>query len=377
VQLLRIVSLLAGTASVPLTYLVGLRTVGRRAAAVAATLVALSPFLIFYSPEARAYALMMFLVLASTLALLKALERQRVAWWALYAGLSCAAIYTHYTALFVLAAQFVWAFFRYPGARRALLGANLAAALGFLPWLPALIKNTRSVGTTVFAILEPFNLHAVGHDLGHWSIAHPYIALTSVPGTFAIVMIVAGILAACFGIVIRRRHHPKLTSAAVLPILLAVAAPFGLAVYSSFANSVWDVRNLISSWPGLALVVGGVLTAVGRPLYFASVGLPYALLPATPAGVLARQAELGDRDGKLFVIAPGSVPVSALLHGAHIDPRAALGPVFGSGTSGRLFATISPPVSAFVRAISPRFRPIETRTFPGFLPLSLYVFQRR
>ena len=50
---LRIVPLLAGLASIPLTYLLGLRTVGRPAALVGAALVALSPFQIFYATEAQ------------------------------------------------------------------------------------------------------------------------------------------------------------------------------------------------------------------------------------------------------------------------------------------------------------------------------------
>ncbi len=53
-----------------------MRTVGRRAALVAAALTALSPFLIFYSAEARGYELMIALVLVSTLALLRAVEQR-------------------------------------------------------------------------------------------------------------------------------------------------------------------------------------------------------------------------------------------------------------------------------------------------------------
>src|SRR5947209_6704244 len=91
-QLLRLVPLLAGLVSIPLTYAVGARTVGRRAAIVGASLVALSPFLIFYSTEARAYAPVMALTLGSTLALLKALEQRRAIWLIEYAVLSCAAV---------------------------------------------------------------------------------------------------------------------------------------------------------------------------------------------------------------------------------------------------------------------------------------------
>src|SRR5215210_2218122 len=51
-EALRLVSLLSGLAAIPLTYLLGLRTVGAAAAAVGAALIALSPFQIVYATEA-------------------------------------------------------------------------------------------------------------------------------------------------------------------------------------------------------------------------------------------------------------------------------------------------------------------------------------
>jgi len=48
-ETLRLFPLLAGTATIPLTYLIGARLLSRAAAATGALLVALSPFLIFFS----------------------------------------------------------------------------------------------------------------------------------------------------------------------------------------------------------------------------------------------------------------------------------------------------------------------------------------
>src|SRR4051812_35454695 len=61
-ELVPLPSLIAGIALIPLVYLIGERTVGRRAAVVGAALVALSPFLAYYSAEARGYQLMVTLV---------------------------------------------------------------------------------------------------------------------------------------------------------------------------------------------------------------------------------------------------------------------------------------------------------------------------
>ena len=51
----------AGTLTIPVVYLVGRHVGGRRIAAAASILAALSPALIWYSQEARAYAVLVLL----------------------------------------------------------------------------------------------------------------------------------------------------------------------------------------------------------------------------------------------------------------------------------------------------------------------------
>src|SRR5947209_14693246 len=101
-ELLRLPALLAGTATIPLIYRLGVETVGRRAALLAAALTTFAPFMIYYSAEARAYGLLMFLVTGAILSLLLALRIGRRRYWGLYAVCAAAAFYDHYTALFVL-----------------------------------------------------------------------------------------------------------------------------------------------------------------------------------------------------------------------------------------------------------------------------------
>ena len=109
-ELLRLPSLLAGVAAIPLTYLLGARTIGRPAAVVGATLVALSPFQILFSTEARSFALLMLLTLLSThrLAAGDRGEACRVV-GGLRRLLACATMYANYTSVFLLAGQFLWA----------------------------------------------------------------------------------------------------------------------------------------------------------------------------------------------------------------------------------------------------------------------------
>jgi mannosyltransferase len=166
-QTLRLPSMVGGLAAIPLVYALGARTVGRLAGLLAAALVALSPFLIFYSTEARSYAVLMFLALASTYALVCALQTGRRRWWALYAVASCAAMYTHYTGLFVLVAQALWALWAHREAWRALLIANGAAAVGYIPWLGGYSQDANSPGARVIEAIHPFGAGTAARDFGH------------------------------------------------------------------------------------------------------------------------------------------------------------------------------------------------------------------
>src|SRR4051812_43115831 len=97
-ELVRLPSVLAGTSSVPLVYVLGREAFSRASGLVAAACIALSPFAIFYGTEARGYSLVAALVVLSTVALLQALRDGRRRWWLLHGAAALAALYTHYIA---------------------------------------------------------------------------------------------------------------------------------------------------------------------------------------------------------------------------------------------------------------------------------------
>jgi Dolichyl-phosphate-mannose-protein mannosyltransferase len=282
---MRLPSLLAGTAAIPLVYLLGMRTVSRAAGLVAAAVMALSPFMIYYSTEARSYALMIALLIGSTLALLAAVESRRARWWVVYAVCSCGALYSHYTAVFPLAAQFVWALWAHREAIRALLLANLGVLLGFAPWIPGFIDDSNSPTQKILSSLEPFTYHAVRLALENWSVGYPYVRTAAVPGNLAALLIAAGVViaAAAGGLRawrwLRSSSLPlgaalrRIPPGIVLVAMLALATPVGEAVYSAFGTNLLGARNMNASWPGLALAIGAVVTAAGPMLSFACAAL--------------------------------------------------------------------------------------------------------
>ncbi len=133
---LRSLSALAGVLTVWFVYLLGKRLYGGRAGLVAAALAALSPLGIYYSQEARMYALLALVTVAA-------------AWFGLgdrpvdYAAMGvlvAAGLYTHYTFPIVWAPiALILPFASDAPLRKRVAGwagAHLLAVVLFLPWLP-------------------------------------------------------------------------------------------------------------------------------------------------------------------------------------------------------------------------------------------------
>lgn len=112
---LRLLSALAGVATVPVAWAIGRELQGpptRRAALAGAAFVATCPLFVWYSQEARAYGLFVLLSSLAFLYFLRALAEptnRRLGAFALTASL---ALLTHYFAVFLLAPTIVWLLWR-------------------------------------------------------------------------------------------------------------------------------------------------------------------------------------------------------------------------------------------------------------------------
>src|SRR4051812_920131 len=276
-ELLRAPSLIAGALTIPLVYGIGVRTVGRRAALVAAALTTLSPFLVYYSAEARGYALMVALLLGSTLCLLVAIERGGAGWWTAYAACTAGAAYSHYTCVFVLVAQLGWALWAHPGARRPALLANAGAVVAFLPWLSGLRSDLNSPTTKILSALQHVDAGYLRQAVGHWAIGFPYVSdttrLRALPGTAGLLLLAAAGLLALVG---TWHWLHRLDRPAILVLLLALATPVGELLASALGSNLFGTRNLAASWPGTALLVAALLVAAGPRLGVLAAGLAVA-----------------------------------------------------------------------------------------------------
>jgi mannosyltransferase len=130
---IRSLSALLGTATVPTAYLAGKELISPRVGLMTAALVATNPLLIWYSQEARSYALLVLLAALSFLFFTRALaHRESFLSWAL---VSILALATHYFAVFLIVPEALWLLVDSHRRRPALASvtAVFVAGAGLLP----------------------------------------------------------------------------------------------------------------------------------------------------------------------------------------------------------------------------------------------------
>lgn len=253
---LRLPSALLGVLAVILMYPLGTMLAGRTAGLAAAALLAVSPFHIWYSTEARMYALLAAAGLAFLLATLKVLQRPSPPWLIALALTGALFLYSHIYALLGFAAVGtvcgVLALQDLVG-RRTLRGSNaflacLAMAgstLLFLPWLLILASRARSVA-----------------EEGFW-IAYPDLAflkgmIFSMSGSLVLFWLLAAL--AGIGLLLMlvpfRRNDAAPSSRRALPVCLAYTfgPPLLAYLYSVLLQPILFDRYLIATWPGLLLL---------------------------------------------------------------------------------------------------------------------------
>jgi hypothetical protein len=97
-------SIAAGVLLVPVVYALGAELYDRRTGVAAALLTAVAPILVWYSQEARGYALETLFATLAVLGCARAVRHGRRRDWALHAVASALAVWTHWFAIFLVAA---------------------------------------------------------------------------------------------------------------------------------------------------------------------------------------------------------------------------------------------------------------------------------
>lgn len=359
-ELIRLPSLIAGMLSIPLTYLVGTRAVGRTAGLAAAAIVALSPFMVYFATEARGYALAIVFLLASTLALLHAIRSPARGWWVAYAVLGALAMYSHYTAAFPLLAQLLWVLWAAPGCRTAALLANLLALVLYLPWLSGMLADTSSSTLPLVEAFVASGLDAKLTALEAWAFGGPYLPPADFPGAWVVAIGAVGVAVAAAAAIARARGPAPVGASATehgtaLLICLGLSAPvLELALALAGGPEIFGSRNLGSASAGMALGIGALVSAAG-PLWGGA-----AFATVMVAFVAGSAANLGADNAK-----PGFEAAARW-----IDARAEPGDVVVDVHDVRSTPVPLTPLDVYLEGEFDTFRPLMPVGPPPFLPFT-------
>jgi mannosyltransferase len=252
---LRSISALAGVATVPVAYLIAAELRGRRAGLMAAALVAVNPMLLWYSQEARAYALLALLCAVSLLYCVRALRYGRRRDLTIWGIVSALALATHYFAIFPILAEIVLLARR--RGRDSLAGIWIIAVAGLL--LAPLAIHQMSIGHA-----EWIGTFSLGHRL--WETAATFVTgetgdIIGQPERPAIAFVPLALCLGAFALLAARANRDE-RRAAALPLIVgavAVGVPVALALLSSSKDYVL-ARNVLPALIPLLVVIAFALT---------------------------------------------------------------------------------------------------------------------
>jgi len=138
---MRLISALALIAAVPVSYFALRRLIGARAALATAAILAVSPELVQYSTDARAYALLVLMALLSLWGFSAARERDSWRRYLAWAAACVACVWTHYFGAFLVVAEVAALLAIRPLSRRATLAWTAAIVVCLLPLLPLVLRQ--------------------------------------------------------------------------------------------------------------------------------------------------------------------------------------------------------------------------------------------
>jgi mannosyltransferase len=248
---LRSFSALCGTLTIPVMWAVGRRLASERIGLVAALVTAVNPLLFWYSQEARTYSLLVLLSALSLLAFLRALEQPSIGRLVVWGAICALTVLAHYFGAFVVVGEAVWLLVALR-RRGSLTAAGAVAALAPIvvvgaALVPLVIRQNdgRASFISTASGSLPYRLgQLVKQDiLGD---GQPLKAL----------LLAIGLVLVALAFVLLVTRATRAERAGALMMLAIGAGGVVLAfVVAAVVTDYFDTRNLLATWPPLALVV--------------------------------------------------------------------------------------------------------------------------
>jgi 4-amino-4-deoxy-L-arabinose transferase-like glycosyltransferase len=252
---LRLPSLIFGSISILMTYLLGKLLFAEKVGLISAFLLAISPFHIYYSQEARMYSMVVCFTLFSIFFLIKSLRERKLSFWLGYIIFNLLNIYLHYIGLFIWLAQNIFFLLFYRKSEKNLkkiwLSGNLLILFFFLPWLTLLfapLKNCLSMPLDCYWIpfwppsvsLQSLFMTFKNFSIGYNATRVVYLSAT----TIFFFLFIKGIF------VLRKQKS------LILSLLCLFVPILGLFIISKF-KSVYVDRYFIASSLFYYLIIAG------------------------------------------------------------------------------------------------------------------------
>jgi mannosyltransferase len=263
----RFFSLICGVLSVPLIFKLGRWWVGRGGSLLAATLCATSPYLVWYSQDAKMYALLLLLSMLSTLIYLLALERNRIYLWLSYLVTVGISMYVHLLAVLIIPFHVLLFLATWPRYRTALKSWLATFAILVLPYLPLarweipVLVSPFTSGYQFYSLHEMLTILLFTFSLN----LRPYQGL--LPITLFIFLLLAGML-------LYRRGNGRAASPSLKALLTDRQESISLGLYLfvpivglfliSLGMPIFTDRYLIGVVPAYLLLLACGLVAVGH-----------------------------------------------------------------------------------------------------------------
>ena len=269
----RLLSAIAGIATIPMVAAVAGRLFGRAVGLTAAAILALDPLDIWASQEARGYALVILLVTCSTWAFVRAVggdadpvvtdrgtaprsPSRRGVWWALYVLASALAVYTHVYAAFVLLAQWLSLAVPPPSIRwRALVLSGVALAVLLVPLMLFIISRPHGNIDWIQGTLGP-------NPTEIWRTVRPTLSAAGAVAACGYVAVCSATLWA--GIRMTRRATTPAAQWAYLIVVLWLVLPVAIPLAISITlKPVLNPRYVTICAPAVAIVAAAMIAQAG------------------------------------------------------------------------------------------------------------------
>jgi mannosyltransferase len=352
---LRLLSALAGVATVPVAWAIGRELTGRRATAIAAAaLVAANPLFVWYSQEARAYGLFVLTSALAMLCFLRARRSPSPRRLALFAVTASLELLTHYFAVFLLIPMILWLLLpslRAPSHRDA--GVPVGGAGGKAPTGNGPVRDRRrpallacAAVVAVGLALVPLALAQGGHGsqwIGAWALssrlqAIPQYYLTGYSGAplgHGLELLVALPILVGAGVGLWRVLEPREERGALIALVLAACGVLLPLLLVALGADYLAPRNLVAAMIPVTALIAILLTGAraGRSgpvlagvvaLAFLAISIDVDLSPRLQRGDWRGVAHVlrgGARPRAITTVELGAAPLEYYLPPLHNLPR--------------------------------------------------------